>query len=44
MHLDDRGEIWLHRAILVSAVFEMMLAKLPSIKRASRSLAKTGFS
>ena len=38
-----RGEIWLYRVILVSAVFEMMLAKLPSIKRASRSLAKTGF-
>ena len=38
-----RGEIWLYRVILVSAIFEMMLAKLPSIKRASRSLAKTGF-
>ena len=38
-----RGEIWLYRVILVSAVFEMMLAKLPSIKRASCSLAKTGF-
>ena len=38
-----RGEIWLYRVILVSAAFEMMLAKLPSIKRASRSLAKTGF-
>ena len=38
-----RGEIWLYRVILVSAVFEMMLAKLPSIKRASRSHAKTGF-